>query len=149
MNQHWETLSFDQLSTTQLYKIMQLRQRVFVVEQDCIFLDLDDLDQCGVHILCWRGSELIAYQRCLPPGQGFIDSALGRIAVAPEARGIKLGQELVQRGIDHNFSRWPDNDIQIGAQAHLIDFYANLGFVSCNDEYVEDGIPHIHMIKSR
>jgi ElaA protein len=149
MSYEWQVLGFDQLSTTQLYKIMQLRQRVFVVEQDCVFLDLDGLDQHALHILCWREAELIAYQRSLPPGQGFPDSSLGRITVAPEARGLQLGRELVQRGIDHNHTTWPDNDIQIGAQSHLESFYASLGFVSCNDEYMEDGIPHIHMIKPR
>lgn len=149
MSHQWQVLSFDELSTTQLYKIMQLRQRVFVVEQDCIFLDLDGLDQEAFHILCWRGNELIAYQRSLPPGCGFPDSALGRITVAPEARGLSLGRELVQRGLDYNFSSWPDHDIQIGAQVYLESFYSSLGFVSCNDEYIEDGIPHIHMIKPR
>jgi len=145
----WQTLHFSELGGDELYTIMRLRQQVFIVEQDCVYLDLDDLDQESLHMLCWRGEELLAYQRCLPPGLSFAESAIGRIVVAPNGRGLKLGRELVQRGIDNNHQRWPEHDIQIGAQAHLENFYASLGFVTEGKEYIEDGIPHIHMIRSR
>ena len=143
----WEVLAFGEMTTPVLYEVMRMRQAVFVVEQECAYEDLDNLDQDALHMLCWRDDELLAYQRCLPPGVSFAESALGRIVVAPGGRGLQLGRELVQRGIDHNTAQWPDSDIQIGAQSHLEAFYQSLGFVKSGDEYVEDGIPHIHMIR--
>ncbi|WP_235898606.1 GNAT family N-acetyltransferase [Parahaliea maris] len=143
---HWQTLTFDDLSLDALYAALQLRQAVFVVEQDCPYQDLDGLDQASFHMLCWRGDELLATQRCLPPGLSYTQSAIGRIVVSPQARGLKLGRELVRRGIDFNLAQWPGSGIRIGAQAYLLDFYTSLGFVSEEDEYVEDGIPHIHML---
>lgn len=141
----WQVSAFDALSPRQLYAALRLRQAVFVVEQDCVYQDLDDLDQDSLHLLCWRGGELLATQRCLPPGLSYPESALGRIVVAPAARGLQLGRELVQRGIDHNLAQWPGSGIRIGAQAHLERFYGSLGFVRDGDNYLEDGIPHVHM----
>lgn len=147
MNFRWETLSFRELDIDRLYTAMRLRQAVFVVEQACTYLDMDGLDQDSMHMFCWRGDELLAYQRCLPPGLGFAESALGRIVVAAEGRGLQLGRELVQRGIDHNLSNWPGSNIRIGAQSHLAAFYTSLGFTAVGAEYIEDGIPHLHMIR--
>jgi ElaA protein len=149
MDLRWQIAGFDELERDELYALMRLRQQVFVVEQRCAYLDLDNLDQASIHMLCWRQNELLAYQRCLPPGLNFDESALGRIVVAPAGRGLQLGRELVQRGIDYNGQHWPNNDIQIGAQAHLADFYTSLGFVISGDAYIEDGIPHLHMIRSQ
>lgn len=125
--------------------MLQLRQAVFVVEQNCPYLDMDGLDQESLHILCWQGNDLLASQRCLPPGLSYPQSSIGRIVVSPKARGLQLGRELVQRGIDYNLKTWPNKGIRIGAQAHLQHFYASLGFVRDGDEYLEDGIAHIHM----
>jgi ElaA protein len=149
MDLRWQVAGFDELERDELYALMRLRQQVFVVEQSCVYLDLDNLDQASMHMLCWRQDELLAYQRCLPPGLTFDESALGRIVVAPAGRGLQLGRELVQRGIDYNAQHWPNDGIQIGAQAHLADFYASLGFVISGDAYIEDGIPHLHMIRSQ
>jgi ElaA protein len=148
MEYRWQIGTFDELGNHDLYALLRLRQEVFVVEQDCIFRDMDGLDQEAVHMLCWRSSELLAYLRCLKPGLGFAESSLGRIVVSPAGRGLQLGRELLQRGIDHNRQRWPDSAIQIGAQAYLEAFYKSLGFVPVGDEYIEDGIAHLHMIKS-
>ena len=145
MEFHWEISTFDALSNNSLYQAMRLRQEVFVVEQNCLYQDLDGLDQESTHMLCWRDTQLLAYQRCLPPGLSYTESSLGRIVVAPAGRGHKLGRELVQRGIDLNIRQWPQSDIKIGAQAYLRSFYESLGFVALGDEYVEDGIAHIHM----
>ncbi|WP_116367962.1 GNAT family N-acetyltransferase [Parahaliea mediterranea] len=141
----WEIKRFEALSLKELYAALQLRQAVFVVEQDCPYQDLDGLDQDALHLLCWRGDALLATLRCLPPGLSYAQSSLGRIVVSPEARGLKLGRELVQRGIDFNLAQWPSSGIRIGAQAYLLDFYTSLGFVSEGDEYLEDGILHVHM----
>ncbi len=145
MDLKWHTLSFADLGAERLYAIMRLRQEVFVVEQDSVYLDLDNRDQRAIHILGTESDNLVAYLRCIAPGPDSPDSQLGRIVVRPAARGNDLGRELVKRGIAYNRERWPGSDIRINAQAHLQDFYASLGFVAEGDEYLEDGIPHRQM----
>jgi ElaA protein len=141
----WQTASFDDLSGQQLYSAMRLRQEIFVVEQNCVYNDLDGLDQSAMHILAWRGTELMAYLRCLEPGQSYPQSSVGRIVVAAQARAMSLGRELVQRGIDNNRRIWPDSGIRIAAQAYLEKFYVELGFVVDGAPFDEDGISHLHM----
>lgn len=145
MNLQWQTLSFTQLTLEKMYAVLRLRQQVFVVEQACAYLDLDNLDQAATHMLGIRGTALLAYQRCLPPGLRYPESALGRIVVCPTMRGQQLGRDLVQRGIKHNLGQWPNADICISAQAHLQVFYADCGFIAEGDEYLEDNIPHRKM----
>lgn len=149
MTYQWQTSDFGGLNTLELYAALRLRQQVFVLEQNCAYLDLDNLDQDAVHMMCWREGDLLAYQRCLAPGANFIESALGRIVVSAPARGQDLGRELVRRGIRHNLERWPNNDIRINAQAYLQAFYAELGFVADGDVFDEDDIPHIQMVYPR
>ena len=146
MSYSWQTLPFAVLSTNELYALLRLRQEVFVVEQDCIYLDLDGRDQQAIHMLCWSGTELLAYQRCLEPGLSYAESSIGRIVVAPAGRGTGLGNELVSRGIDYNLERWPTSAIRINAQAYLEAFYNRLGFAAAGDQYDEDGIPHLQML---
>jgi ElaA protein len=146
MTLQWQTLAFTELTGEQVYAILRLRQQVFVVEQRCAYLDLDNLDQQATHMLGVRGKELVAYQRCLAPGLSYPESALGRIVVSASMRGRQLGRELVQRGIEHNLSRWPGSGIRINAQAHLQDYYGALGFAAEGGEYLEDGIPHRQML---
>ena len=145
MSLEWKTLSFSQISSEDLYDILRLRQEVFVVEQNCAYLDLDGLDQQATHMLCWHEGTLAAYQRCLPPGLNYVESSLGRVIVTRQMRGRQLGRELAQRGVAHNQLHWPQYDICISAQAHLQDFYASVGFKAEGDEYKEDGIPHRKM----
>ena len=145
MSLHWHTLAFSQLTTEQLYAVLRLRQQIFVVEQQCAYLDLDNRDQAALHMLCNQGSQLVAYQRCLAPGDGYPESSLGRVVVSATMRGRRVGQELVRRGIEHNLSQWPAHDICISAQAHLQRFYAEQGFVAEGSEYLEDNIPHRKM----
>lgn len=149
MAYQWQTSVFAELDARQLYAALRLRQEVFVVEQACLYLDLDNLDQEAIHMLCWQDGELLGYQRCLAPGASFPESALGRVAVSARARGRQLGRELVRRGISHNLQRWPRQGIRINAQAYLEDFYRSLGFAAAGDVFDEDGIPHIRMLYSR
>jgi len=146
MNYQWQTLTFEQLGQARLYAVLRLRQEVFAVEQQSIYLDLDGLDQQAIHMLCTRDEELLAYQRCLPPGLSYPESALGRIVVCPAARSLHLGKQMVQRGISHNLRHWPDSGIRINAQCYLQKFYTKLGFVTDGDEYDEDGIMHAQMV---
>lgn len=145
----WHIASFNELGNDELYEALKLRQEVFAVEQDCVYQDVDGLDQQAIHIACWDLDTLLAYQRCLPPGLQEAESTLGRIVVAPAARGRDLGRELVRRGIRHNLQRWPGADIRIHAQAHLEKFYRELGFVTDSEAYLLDGIPHLEMLLSR
>ena len=142
----WQCLDFAGLDTQQLYQILYLRQEVFIVEQACVYQDLDQLDQQGLHLCAMQGDKLLAYLRCLPPGASYAQSSLGRVVTSPDARGLKLGRELVGRGIDINFSTWPDSDILIGAQSYLEKFYQELGFETDSEPYDEDGIQHIKML---
>lgn len=144
----WQRAEFRQLDNLELYAALRLRQEVFAVEQQSLYQDLDNLDQLAVHILAWDGDTLLAYQRCLPPGVAFTESALGRIVVSAPARGRQLGRDLVGRGIRHNLERWPGHGIRINAQSYLRQYYEQLGFTAAGEEYGLDGIPHIEMVYS-
>ncbi|NQX89670.1 MAG: GNAT family N-acetyltransferase [Halioglobus sp.] len=145
MQLQWHTFHFAELDTDWLYAALRLRQEVFIVEQNCVYLDLDGRDQQAIHMFAANSGQVMAYQRCLPPGTGCPDSQLGRIVVHPKARGQDLGRKLVTRGIGHNSTLWQNSDIRISAQAHLQRFYTSLGFVAEGEEYPEDGIPHRQM----
>ena len=146
MEQRWQTTDFAGRGSDTLYTLLQLRQDVFILEQACIYRDLDDLDREATHMLCWVRDQLWAYQRCLRPGLSYPESALGRIVVHPTARGTGLGRELVARGIDYNLQQWPGTGIRINAQSYLREFYRDLGFAPVGEEYDEDGIMHQQML---
>lgn len=143
----WQCLSFPQLSTQQLYQLLQLRVDVFVVEQTCPYPELDDKDhQLGVHHLFgYQGEKLVACARLLPPGVSYPSVSIGRVATAETARGHGLGHQLLQQALHHCQQLWPDGTIEIGAQAHLEPFYQQYGFIRTSEPYLEDGIPHIDM----
>jgi ElaA protein len=145
MTLEWKILAFAELTVEGMYAVLRLRQQVFVVEQNCAYLDLDNLDQHSMHMLCMRNQELLAYQRCLAPGLSYPESSLGRIVVCPTMRGQQLGRGLVLRGIEYNLLQWPGSGIRINAQAHLQDFYSSLGFTAEGSEYLEDNILHRQM----
>jgi ElaA protein len=142
----WRSHAFDELSPHDLYALLQLRSAVFVVEQNCLFLDLDGADSQAVHLLGWRDGRLDAYARCFGPGVVFPQASIGRIATRMAARGGGLGHHLVREAIALVLARWGRQPICIGAQARLRHFYEGHGFVDLNKPYVEDGIDHLEMV---
>ena len=138
---------FNQLSTQDLYAVLQLRSEVFVVEQDCVYLDLDGKDQLAYHVLGYKDLKLIAYARVFKPGDYFSKSSIGRIIVKKKYRRFKYGDHLVKNSIEFIEKKFKEKEILISAQAYLINFYNNLGFVQKGEQYLEDDIPHIKMLK--
>lgn len=143
----WRSHAFDELSPQHLYALLQLRSEVFVVEQKCLFLDLDGADSQAVHLLGWRDGRLDACARCFPPGVVFPEASIGRIATRMAARGGGLGHQLVREALALVATRWGRQPIRIGAQARLRHFYEEHGFLDMNKPYVEDGIDHLEMVR--
>jgi len=140
----WHDRTFGELTTHELYAITQLRERVFVVEQNCVYLDADGLDLLSRHVWADEAGALRAYLRIVPAGMKFPELSIGRVIIAPEARGTGLGKELMKRGIEAAGGA----PIRLGAQAHLEKFYGDLGFVRASEPYDEDGIMHIEMTRA-
>jgi len=146
MDYNFSYKHFSELSTTELYKILKLRQDVFIVEQSCIYADLDDVDLNCFHLLMTKNSELIGYSRIIAPGVKYTRSSIGRVIIKPEFRGNKLAYSLMKKSINCCKIDWKYFGISISAQAHLKNFYFSLGFIQQGEVYDEDGIPHIKMV---
>ncbi len=144
----WRVERFDELTLDRLYAILAARVAVFVVEQDCPYQDLDGLDRRGLHLAAWSGDSVLAYARVLPPGERFCEPSIGRVLTAQAARGTGLGRELMRRGIGVARDHFPGRGIRISAQRYLERFYAGLGFATVSEPYLEDGIPHVEMIRA-
>lgn len=134
------------LSIEQLYAVLQLRSEVFVVEQQCVYQDLDGLDECAVHVLGQTSGSLIAYARILPPGTRFAEASIGRVICRADLRGSGLGRRLMDRAVQQCHQLHPASDIRISAQEYLRKFYQSLGFRPDSQVYLEDGIPHLEML---
>lgn len=145
----WQDLHHSELTVPELYALLKLRSEVFVVEQTCIYLDIDGDDLVGEnrHLLGWKGDELVAYARILVSDETVEPVTIGRVIVSSAVRGERLGYQLMERALDSCQQRWPDRAVYLGAQAHLRDFYAHFGFITVTDVYDEDGIPHIGMAR--
>lgn len=142
----WKSESFSRLSLDELYKILQLRQEVFILEQACVYSDLDDKDQLSHHLTAWQNDTLVAYTRLIPYGISYPDAmSIGRVVTAPGFRGKGLGVELMRRSIDTLYGQYGHNIIKIGAQQHLHAFYSRLGFEQSSEPYMDAGILHIEM----
>jgi ElaA protein len=142
----WILKKFEELTSQELYAIMQLRNEVFVVEQNCVYQDADNKDQSSYHFMGWRNDILHAYTRILPPGIAYTYPSIGRVVTSPAARGGGIGRELMQQSIAEANKLFGNSPIKIGAQLYLQKFYTRLGFQKTSDIYLEDGIEHIEMI---
>lgn len=142
----WHWLPFDALSLAQLHDLLQLRQRVFCVEQDCAFLDIDGRDPDALHLLGERDGRVQAYLRVFAPGDYYAEIAIGRVVTAPERRGEGLGRTLFAEGLRRARAAYPGYAVRIGAQQRLRRFYQDAGFCQDGAPYIEDGIPHIEML---
>jgi len=142
----WRFARFDELSTRDLHDLLQLRSAVFVVEQACVFQDIDGADVDGWHLLARVDGQLVACCRLLAAGIKFAEPSIGRVVTAMPVRGTGLGRALMVEALGRAQDLWPGQPIRIGAQRHLERFYGSLGFVTDSAPYLEDGIPHVEML---
>jgi ElaA protein len=144
----WQHTAYNALTVPQLYAVLQLRSDVFVMEQNCPYQDMDGFDAQAVHVMGWAGDSLVAYARCFPAGVKFVEASIGRVITSAALRGKGAGPALMQQAIDCVQQQWGAQPIRIGAQARLNKFYGKLGFVETGAPYIEDGIPHIEMLRA-
>lgn len=142
----WVYKTFNTLEPAELYAIMQLRNEVFVVEQNCVYQDADGKDAASRHLMGWDENNLVAYCRLLPPGLAFEEASIGRVVSSPRYRKIGCGKEMMNVAIEKTLIQFNTKKIRIGAQLYLKNFYGSLGFKQVSDVYLEDGIEHIEML---
>ena len=142
----WRLMTFDDLRVSELYEVLRLRSEVFVVEQQCLFQDIDGADQKAMHLLGVQHGELQAYARCFDAGVKFPEASFGRVLTRRSARGTGLGHLLIDQAIAAINQVWGPQAIRIGAQMQLSRFYAQHGFQEVGKTYLEDGIPHLEML---
>ena len=139
---------FNELSIQELYAILQLRSEVFVVEQDCVYQDIDFKDQEALHVIGIKNNVMVAYTRIFPPGIYFKEASIGRVLVKKSERKHGYGYDLMKASIDAIDAFYKVTEITISAQEYLTSFYQNLGFNQVGEGYLEDGIPHIEMLRN-
>jgi len=150
MKPEWQLRSFNTISAKELYQALRLRSEVFVVEQNCVFLDMDNYDQQCWHLLGYETEEasaLIAYTRLVPPGIIYEEMSIGRVVTAPAARRSGAGRALLTESIQRCEALFGKGPIRIGAQQYLEAFYESFGFTTVSEPYLEDGIPHVYMVR--
>lgn len=146
----WHLKKMEELSAFEMYQILKVRSEVFVVEQNCVYLDADGKDEKGYHFCGWIGEDLVAYCRLLPVGVSYTDAAsIGRVLTNSRYRNIGAGKLLMEKAIKTTYELYSTTNIKIGAQLYLLKFYSELGFKQISDTYLEDDIPHIEMIHSQ
>ena len=143
----WRSASFDELTAADVHDALRLRQDVFIVEQDCIFRDIDGRDPIALHLLGRRDGELVAYARIFAPGLVGPEASIGRIVTSPAARGAGLGHALFRESLRVVENVAPRAAIRLAAQHHLERFYGGYGFSGIGDVYIEDCIYHLDMIR--
>lgn len=142
----WKLKKFDELSVYELYEILKLRSEVFVVEQDCVYQDLDDKDKLAYHLFLQDGDEVIAVLRILPENVSYEDTAIGRVIVEKSHRGQGISRVMMQKAIDFITEDFGKSRIKLSGQAYLTEFYQSLGFRKVSDCYLEDGIEHFEFL---
>lgn len=144
----WRCSPFDALSLRELHDILRARQQVFAIEQNCVYLDVDGVDEDCLHLAAWRRGvrEPLAYARIVPPGLKYAEASIGRVITTAPGRGLGLGRELVRRAIAHAAQVHAGHGIRISAQSYLEPFYGGFGFRIVGERYLEDGIPHTEML---
>jgi ElaA protein len=148
MQIQWIVKSFEELLPEELYQLLRLRSEVFVVEQNCVFLDLDNKDQQSIHLMGWINNNLAVYVRILPPGLAYDEPSIGRVVSSPAYRRTGAGRILMEKALELTSDLYKGENIRIGAQYYLKNFYGSLGFEIQGDIYLEDGIDHIEMLKT-
>ena len=139
--------TFKDMSPDLLYKMLRARQEVFILEQDCPYVDVDLLDLESIHYFILEVDEIVAYARILPPGLQYEHNpAIGRILTSKTYRRQGLGKQLVKRCLEISRESWPGKPIKISAQVYLLKLYESLGFSAKGETYLEDGIPHVAML---
>lgn len=147
MIMEWRYKQFVQLTPYEVYELLQLRAEVFVVEQNCVFLEPDGIDNRCLHLLGYNNNKLFAYTRIVPPGLAYNQASIGRVVTSPSVRNTGAGKKLMQRSIDMLYSSFGKVTIKIAAQFYLKKFYESFGFYQVSEVYLDDGIEHIHMLK--
>ena len=138
---------FSELNTQELYDVLQLRSQVFVVEQDCVYQDMDGKDRKALHIIGVQDHKIIAYTRCFAPGDYFPEASIGRVVVEEKFRKDGFGHKIMKASIEAIKTHFSTELIKLSAQTYLKEFYENHGFKTQGSPYLEDGIPHIAMIR--
>ena len=141
------TKTFSELETEELYQILRLRSEVFVVEQDCIYQDIDNKDQNAIHLYYVDNDEIVAYTRIFKAGHYYENPCIGRVVVSKKERGKDLGKKIMIDSIEYIKQNIKGEKIELSAQKYLDKFYRDLGFYKIGEDYLEDGIPHQRMIK--
>jgi ElaA protein len=136
---------FEALSVTEVYKALQLRSEVFVVEQNCVYQDIDGKDDKALHLMGTMGDEIVTYARLFAPGYYFDNASIGRVVVNPKFRAHKFGHDLMREAIAGIAAHFGEGAITISAQLYLKKFYVSHGFIQDGEGYLEDDIPHIRM----
>lgn len=142
-----EVRKFSELNLQQLYDILQLRSEVFVVEQDCAYQDIDGKDADALHVIGWKNNQIVAYTRCFGPGYYFEEAAIGRVVVKASERMYGYGHEIMKSSARAITEYFGTSRIKLSAQQYLVRFYESHGYHTSGEGYLEDGIPHIAMIK--
>lgn len=143
----WQCLFFDQLNVHQLYALLAARHEVFVIEQNCIYQDKDNIDQDCHHLIAWtQEGKVAAYARLVPPGKIFKEASIGRVLTTTVGRGAGLGKQLISKSIEEIQQLYANDGVKIAAQQYLEHFYQSFGFKTVSAMYLEDNIPHVEMI---
>lgn len=143
---NWKIKKFEQLTTKELYEILKVRSEVFVVEQNCIYQDIDTKDLVSYHLYLEENNQIVAYSRIIPKGISYKETSIGRVLTKKSHRKNGLSKEMLKQAIEFITKTMNENEIRISAQAYLIDFYKSLGFEQVSEIYLEDDIEHLEML---